>query len=74
MRTAYGPYYDFDMLLNLFQNRSDPVQARNAVWYPEFQTFVGDAIQQMLKGEKTPTETAAALADKVVALKKEISG
>ena len=34
----------------------------------------GDAIQQMLKGEKTPTETAAALADKVVALKKEISG
>ena len=74
VRAAYGTYYDFDMLLDLFQNRSDPVQARNAVWYPEFQTFVGDAIQQMLKGEKTPTETAAALADKVVALKKEISG
>lgn len=74
VREAYGSFYDFDMLVDVFQNRSDPVQARNAVWYPEFQTFVGDTIHELLKGEKTGQETSAALADKVVELKQEITG
>ena len=74
VQEAYGSFYDFPMLVDVFQNRSDPVQARNAVWYPEFQTYVGDAIHELLKGEKTGKETSAALADKVIELKKEITG
>jgi multiple sugar transport system substrate-binding protein len=74
VQEAYGSFYDFKMLVDVFQNRSDPVQARNATWYPEFQTFVGDTIHELLQGKKTGKEASAALADKVVALKKEIAG
>jgi len=74
VQAAYGPFYDFKALTDIFQNRSDPVQARNAPWYPDFQVFVGDTIHQLLKGEITPKDCSAALADKVVALKKELYG
>ena len=74
MQAAYGPYYDFKALVDVFKNRSDPVQARNAPWYPDFQVFVGDTIHQLLKGEISPADTSKALADKVVALKKDIYG
>jgi multiple sugar transport system substrate-binding protein len=74
VQEAYGPGYDFPALVDIFKNRSDPVQARNAPWYPDFQVFVGDTIQELLQGKKTGKETSAALADKVVALKKELYG
>jgi len=74
VREAYGPGYDFDVLVDVMNNRSDPVQARNAVWYPEFQVHVGDVIHQLLKGEISGQETSKALADKVMELKKDITG
>jgi multiple sugar transport system substrate-binding protein len=74
VQEAYGSFYDFKALVDIFQNRSDPVQARNAPWYPDFQVFVGDTIHQLLRGEISAADTSKALADKVVALKKEIYG
>lgn len=74
VQEAYGSFYDFKALVDIFQNRSDPVQARNAPWYPDFQVFVGDTIHQLLKAEITPKECTTALADKFVTLKKEIYG
>jgi len=73
VQAAYGAYYDFPMLVDVFQNKSDPVQARNAVWYPEFQIYVGDVIHQLLKGEVTPADASKMLADKVIELKKELA-
>ena len=52
--------------------RSCPGPQRAVV--PDFQVFVGDTIHQLLKGEISPADTSEALADKVVALKKDIYG
>lgn len=73
VQAAYGEFYDFAMIKDMFENNSDVVQARNQPWYSEFQTHVGDEIQRMLKGELEPTAAVTSLADKVVELKAQYS-
>jgi multiple sugar transport system substrate-binding protein len=73
VQEAYGDFYDFEQIKNMFENNSDVVQARNQPWYSEFQAHVGDEIQRMLQGELEPADAVTSLADKVVELRDQYS-
>jgi multiple sugar transport system substrate-binding protein len=74
VQAAFGSFYDFEQIKNMFENNSDVVQARNQPWYNEFQTHVGDEVHRLLKGEMEPKDIVQSLADKVVELREQYSG
>ncbi len=73
VQKSFGTFYDFKQIKNMFENNSDVVQARNQPWYNEFQTFVGDDVHRLLKGEIDAKTIIKDLADKVAELKKAYS-